>query len=179
MTNRKQHIAQVAMELFGDKGFEHTPTQLIAKEAGVSEALIFKHFGSKDHLLDFIIKNGYKRVIDKNRGGLEEKDPLRFIHEIIQLPYKMVEEEPHFWKLQSRLTEVETSRKQHDRFMQPMPGLLKKAFAELGYEDPEQETRLLLLLVEALWKIQASKPDPNMQQMLDFIKGKYQRINEQ
>lgn len=173
MLTRRQHIANVALQLFGDKGFDNTSTQVIAKAAGVSEALIFKHFGSKDQLLDFIIKSGYQRIIEHNRGGLTETDPLTLIHSVIDLPYKLVLEEPHFWKLQYRLADYETARQQHERFMRPVPALLEAAFTQLGYPEPDKETRLLLLLVEALWKIEANKTDEHVRDMLEFIKRKY------
>src|SRR6476660_8882287 len=105
--NRKPHIALTALQLFAEKGFENTSTQLIAKEAEVSEALIFKYFGSKEKLLDYIIKSGYKRVIEQNRGRLLNNSPLELVYKIIDLPYEMVREEPYFWKLQSRLIDVE------------------------------------------------------------------------
>ncbi|QIX62662.1 TetR/AcrR family transcriptional regulator [Hymenobacter lutimineralis] len=174
MSTRKQHIAQVALQLFGEKGFENASTQLIAKAAGVSEALIFKHFGSKDQLLEFVVKNGYKRIIEDNRGGLNEPDPLTFIHSVIELPYKLVKEEPFFWKLQYRLADSDMARRQHERFMRPVPALLRQAFEKLGYAEPEKEAKLLLILVEALWKIEANKTDENVREMLDFIKQKYQ-----
>ncbi|RZK37286.1 MAG: TetR/AcrR family transcriptional regulator [Hymenobacter sp.] len=174
MITRRQHIANVALQLFGEKGFNNTSTQVVAKAAGVSEALIFKHFGSKDQLLDFIIRNGYQRIIEHNRGGLLETDALTFIHSVIDLPYKMVQDEPYFWKLQYRLADYETARQQHERFMRPVPARLKVAFAELGYADPGKETELLLLLIEALWKIEANQPDEHVKDMLQFIKRKYQ-----
>lgn len=174
MITRRQHIANVALQLFGDKGFANTSTQLIAKAASVSEALIFKHFGSKDQLLDFIIKSGYQRIIENNRGGLTETDPLMFIHSVIDLPYKLVLEEPHFWKLQYRLSDHEMALQQHERFMKPVPTRLQLAFEQLGYPEPDKETRLLLLLIEALWKIEANNTDEHMRDMLDFIKRKYQ-----
>ena len=174
MTNRKQHIADVALQLFGEKGFENTSTQLIARAAGVSEALIFKHFGSKDQLLEFVIRNGYKRIIEANRGGLGEPDPLTFIHSVIELPFKLVRDEPHFWKLQYRLANSDMARQQHERFMRPLPTLLRQAFEKLGYDDPDKETALLLLLVEALWKTEATKTEDYGQDMPEFIKGKYQ-----
>jgi AcrR family transcriptional regulator len=152
MITRRQHIANVALQLFGEKGFANTSTQAVAKAAGVSEALIFKHFGSKDQLLDFIIKSGYQRIIEQNRGGMLETDPLAFIHSVIDLPYKMVQDEPYFWKL---------------------PARLQQAFEQLGYAEPEKETELLLLLIEALWKIEANQPDQHVRDMLEFIKRKY------
>ena len=173
MITRRQHIADVALQLFGEKGYDTTSTQQIARTANVSEALIFKHFGSKDQLLDFVIKSGYQRIIEHNRGGLTEGDALTFIHNIIDLPYKMVVEEPAFWKLQYRLADHATARQQHERFMRPVPGLLQQAFERLGYAEPQQETELLLVLVEALWKIEANKTDERVREMLDFIKRKY------
>jgi len=174
MITRRQHIAKVALQLFGDKGFENTSTQQIAKAASVSEALIFKHFGSKDQLLDFVVKSGYQRIIEHNRGGLTETDPLTFIHSVIDLPYKLVLEEPAFWKLQYRLADNNTAQQQHERFMRPVPTRLQAAFEQLGYPEPDKETRLLLLLIEALWKIEANKTDEHVREMLDFIKRKYE-----
>jgi hypothetical protein len=51
---------------------------------------------------------------------------------------------------------------------------LQAAFAQLGYPEPDKETQLLLLLIEALWKIEANKTDEHVHDMLDFIKRKYQ-----
>ncbi len=47
----KAHISRVAMELFADHGYSATSTRKIAKVAGVSEGLIFHHFGTKLGLL--------------------------------------------------------------------------------------------------------------------------------
>lgn len=46
-----QHIIDSTIKLFASKGYSATTTALIAKEAGVSEAIIFKHFGNKEKLL--------------------------------------------------------------------------------------------------------------------------------
>lgn len=46
-----QHIIDSTTKLFASKGYSATTTALIAKEAGVSEAIIFKHFGNKEKLL--------------------------------------------------------------------------------------------------------------------------------
>lgn len=174
MTNRKQKIAQTALHLFAERGYENTSTQLIAREADVSEALIFRHFGNKEQLLTYIIKSGYKRIVETNRGLLlQGDDPLQFIYKIIDLPYKLVGEEPEFWKLQSRLLHIDISRQQHERFMQPVHALLMSAFSKLGYERPAMETEFVLLVIEALWKYQTVKSDSRILEMLDFIKTRY------
>jgi len=176
--NRKQSIAESALALFATRGYDNTSTQLIAREAGVSEALIFKHFGSKEKLLAFVIKEGYKRIVEHNRGIFQDKQPLDFIFTVIELPYKLVWEEPQFWELQYRLLDMEISMKQHQRFMQPLHAMLVKAFRELGYEQPEKETELMLVFVEAFWKYLIAHRDENKSKFLElqqFFKSKYRQ----
>lgn len=174
--NRKQSIAESALALFAGKGYENTSTQLIAKEAGVSEALIFKHFGNKEKLLAFVIKEGYKRIVEHNRGIFQDKDPFAFVNTVIELPYKLVWEEPQFWELQYRLLDLDVSMKQHERFMQPLHAMLVKAFKELEYEHPEKETQLMLVFVEAFWKYliaHRDEPKSSYLELQNFFKTKY------
>lgn len=171
--NRKQAIAQTALALFAEKGYEQTSTQLIAKAAQVSEALIFKYHGTKEALLEHVITTGYKRVIEQLRGRLEGVEALTLIHRVIDMPLQLVAEEPEFWKVQSRLFDSELSRQQHARFLQPLPGLLQQAFRQLGYDQPEEESRLLLLLVDALWKHQANDTDDSLMPLMTLLKSKY------
>jgi len=52
---RRSQIIKVAMALFASKGFKGTTTRAIAKAASVSEAIIFRHFATKEDLYDAII----------------------------------------------------------------------------------------------------------------------------
>lgn len=52
---RKATIIRSAALLFAEKGFSGTKTREIAERAGVSEALIFKHFPSKEDLYAAIL----------------------------------------------------------------------------------------------------------------------------
>ena len=45
--NRKLQILRVAIGLFSQRGFRGTTTKDIAAVAGVSEAMLFKHFATK------------------------------------------------------------------------------------------------------------------------------------
>lgn len=53
-STRKRAILDAALPLFARKGFAATTTREIAQAAGVSEALIFKHFPSKASLYEAI-----------------------------------------------------------------------------------------------------------------------------
>jgi AcrR family transcriptional regulator len=52
---RRLQIAEVAMRLFSERGFRGTTTKEIAQAAGVSEAIIFRHFATKEELYTAII----------------------------------------------------------------------------------------------------------------------------
>jgi AcrR family transcriptional regulator len=48
--DRRLAIIQAALEVFSERGFHGTTTKALAKAAGVSEALLFRHFPSKEDL---------------------------------------------------------------------------------------------------------------------------------
>lgn len=52
---RRRQIVLVAMRLFSEHGFRGTTTKEIAQAAGVSEAIIFRHFATKEELYTAII----------------------------------------------------------------------------------------------------------------------------
>jgi AcrR family transcriptional regulator len=52
---RRLQIVRVAMRLFSERGFRGTTTKEIAQAAGVSEAIIFRHFATKEDLYTAII----------------------------------------------------------------------------------------------------------------------------
>ncbi|MBA3805629.1 MAG: TetR/AcrR family transcriptional regulator [Acidobacteria bacterium] len=52
---RRLQILLVAISLFAQKGFRGTTTKEIAQAAGVSEAMVFRHFATKDELYSAIL----------------------------------------------------------------------------------------------------------------------------
>lgn len=54
--DRKQQILQVATELFASRGYEGATTREIARRAKVNEAIIFRHFPTKEELYWAVIE---------------------------------------------------------------------------------------------------------------------------
>lgn len=52
---RRLQILRVAVSLFSQQGFRGTTTKEIAQAAGVSEAMVFRHFATKKELYDAIL----------------------------------------------------------------------------------------------------------------------------
>ena len=64
---RREQLIHVAIQVFSKKGFNGATTKEIARAAGVTEALIFRHFPSKEALYEAILRWKVER------SGLEEK----------------------------------------------------------------------------------------------------------
>ncbi len=54
---RRQAIIQAVKAVFAKKGFDGTTTKELAASAGISEALLFKHFPNKEALYDSVIES--------------------------------------------------------------------------------------------------------------------------
>jgi len=71
-TDRRSQILAAAMELFSERGFHGARTRELARRAGVSEALLFRHFPTKEALIRAILENvteRYLRMEAKIRGA--------------------------------------------------------------------------------------------------------------
>ena len=48
--DRKKQLIDISMKLFSEQGFDGTSTRQIAEAAGINEAIIFRHFKTKEDL---------------------------------------------------------------------------------------------------------------------------------
>ena len=63
--DRRNQLLKIAKRLFSERGFENTTTKAIAAAAGVSEAIIFRHFASKEEL--------YAEILDRKADEIGVK----------------------------------------------------------------------------------------------------------
>jgi AcrR family transcriptional regulator len=55
---RRAQIIQIARRLFAEGGYRPTTTRQLARAAGVSDALMYRHFESKDDVLRAVVDQG-------------------------------------------------------------------------------------------------------------------------
>lgn len=70
----KELILITAKELISEVGFHKTTTSSLAKKANISEGTIYRHFDSKEEILQQILKDfqdKYSRLLDRCRRWLE------------------------------------------------------------------------------------------------------------
>ncbi|MEO6654637.1 MAG: TetR/AcrR family transcriptional regulator [Pyrinomonadaceae bacterium] len=88
---RREQILQTAVDLFSQRGFKGTTTKEIARAAGVSEAMVFRHFATKDELYGAILdtkgcRDGVRRFPwEENtvlKTAIEQKDDFAVFYNI-------------------------------------------------------------------------------------------------
>src|SRR5919197_1442106 len=104
---RRTAIVKAALPLFARKGFANTTTRELAGAAGVSEALLYKHFPSKESLYAEIQNMGCK---DKDPGlerlGGAEPSTSTLVHIVYYLLRSIVMGKPGdtiSWEVKHRM----------------------------------------------------------------------------
>jgi AcrR family transcriptional regulator len=92
---KKEAILKTAARLFAIQGFDGTPTIQIAREAGVTEPLIFYYFNGKDDLFRQT-QNLALKIYFEHLDILKSQNGLQFdkIEKLIDLHFKIVQEMP-------------------------------------------------------------------------------------
>jgi len=85
MTEKQQILLQSAQQSFCDLGYAGASTAKIGRLAGTSEALIFRHFGSKRDLARLVVKEGQKCRASMSYGTLNHPDPSEVLRGFIGL----------------------------------------------------------------------------------------------
>jgi AcrR family transcriptional regulator len=148
MTEKKEQILISALTLFSEMGYTATSTSKIAKDAKVSEALIFRHFENKEGLLQAVLAIGDAKVKLILTDIIFEENPKQLIKKVLCLPFGNILSEQEFWRLQFKLQwELKTFS---DDKMKPLELALRNAFAELNYEDPVMEAEFVIYFLEGL-----------------------------
>jgi len=146
--DKKEMILEVALSLFADKGFHATPTSKIAKEANVSEGLIFKHFGNKKGLLTALFNQVEERIGRVFGDFMLKQEPTEIVRSFIDVVFDFDESESDYWRLSFKL-------KWDQEFynpdaVKPILAKLTKAFEDLGHEFPDIEAEMLYQNIESI-----------------------------
>ena len=142
MIDRKEKIVQASMQLFVERGFHNTSTRIIAEEAGVSEGLIFRHFRSKDSLLDFLLQQGADEMYQTVAEVISEHEPKVFFSKLVDSFFNIPLDRFDYWRLRNQIQSIraEWEPEEWERYLRK--GVLRM-FKEMGFSKFEHEAELL------------------------------------
>ncbi|MCH1402024.1 MAG: TetR/AcrR family transcriptional regulator [Schleiferiaceae bacterium] len=136
MTEKQQQILSSAQKLFALEGVAAVSTARIAKEAGVSEALIFRHFKNKKQLVEAVVKAGLAAKSSMINRALHSPDPMSLVHGLLSIPADVTDNYDQFFPWVAHLRAVRESGVEiaSDSFVRER---LVWAVLEIGHGRPE------------------------------------------
>ncbi len=98
---RRRQIVEAAAELFARKGFRGTTTREIAEAVGLSEAMIFKYFPTKEELYSAIIeaKAATEEILAAAAVAAASKDDAGVFRAIGRIMIETTEADPTLMRL--------------------------------------------------------------------------------
>ncbi|GFM33020.1 TetR/AcrR family transcriptional regulator [Desulfovibrio subterraneus] len=118
---KRDVILDTAARLFAERGFNNTPTSLLAKEAGVAEGTIFRHFQTKDDIFFTLINNVKTQLISDIEKYLEVRGPenaLEKLESVIKSFYVFVKKNNMEFSLIFRDAPTRYGQRHDDVFLQ-------------------------------------------------------------
>ncbi len=102
--DRRRQLIEIAIDLFSQRGFGGTTTREIACAAGVTEAIIFRHFATKQDLYEAILDHtrsatGHEKWQDEVQASMDRDDDESLFRLIVSRILEIHRTEPRFERL--------------------------------------------------------------------------------
>lgn len=122
---RRHQILHIAVSLFSERGFRGTTTKEIAHAAGVSEAMVFRHFATKEELYAAILdhkacsSDGKFDPCETAADAIARKDDREVFESLALGALQHHQEDPEFQRLllHSALEKHELAQMFFDQFV--------------------------------------------------------------
>lgn len=97
MTSLRERIAAAAQQLYLQEGLDGVTMRRVARAVGVSAPALYRHYRSKDELLDEIMKAGLRILEDYLKPALEARTSYRRLVELTENYLRFALEQPQYF----------------------------------------------------------------------------------
>jgi TetR/AcrR family transcriptional regulator len=154
---RRKQILKCAVKAFARSNYRKTRVADIAAEAGISEAMIYKHFPSKKSIFIEILQDMSERIISRLKEELnKEQDALEALRSMARRFYNLVTNHPDELKVQFQaISEIDDEeiadrlRRDHEDLMRFIGSALEKGI-EKGSIRKDLDVGTVVLLFDGL-----------------------------
>ena len=90
---RKKQIFKVSLKIINEEGFYNLTMRNIAGKIGISEAAVYRHFTSKEELINELADNYFCQKMDKNNLK-NKKNAIEKLKYIMESQFEIFSEDP-------------------------------------------------------------------------------------
>jgi AcrR family transcriptional regulator len=172
---REQRMLDAAEAVFSAHSFVAAPMEEIAQRSGITKAMLYQYFGSKEGLYEATIERGRTRLFDEIVAALEDAPPgTAQLEAFVRGYFAYVEENRGIWWLLYGETGSAAVNAMRARNSELIEGLLRDAIDDgSGSLEPGLLTVLARALVgagEEVGRWWATHPEiPKEQVVVDFM----------
>ena len=146
MTEKESSIINSAISLFAQDGYDGTSTRSIAKNARVSEGLIFKHFRNKRGLLEKLMMIGENQIEMMIKPIESLTHPKVILKHILAIPFNIGSKEKKLFTLIfSMRWKIDKNKMDLLKVFKPK---ILDSFKALNCDDPISETQSFLMILD-------------------------------
>lgn len=95
----RARIANAALRLFAEQGYDRTPVRMIADLAGVSSGLVYYYFPTKEALLRALFEATMADVRESFELAAAEPTPEERLGMLVRGAFRIVTQHREFWRL--------------------------------------------------------------------------------
>ena len=158
----RERILRAALLLFSRQWYEATSIRAIAREAGISQGLMYNYFAGKEELLRAIFSRGMAEARDAFAGAPADAPAADRIEALIRGSVALVGRNVEFWRLSYSLRMqpsvlgggAEEIRVWSDALRREMEAVLAAA----GVRDPAVEAAVLFAQIDGVGQHHAMAP---------------------
>jgi AcrR family transcriptional regulator len=178
---RRTTILDAALAAFSNNGYHATSLDDVAGEAGVSKALIYEHFASKQELYADLIARNARELTQRVAGalvGVEVESGVKRLAIGLEAFFAFVEERRDAWRMLFReVTDIETAAvvgRMVEQVTVEVTGLIALDPGARDLGDPEEDPALRLLAEMLVGGVQSmanwwtDHPEISRAQMVDI-----------
>ena len=74
ITDKHENILDTAERLFETNGFHATGVDRLAVESGITKRTLYKHFGSKEGLIEAVLRRHHSQLMDRMRARIAKTE---------------------------------------------------------------------------------------------------------
>ena len=186
LSSTQQKILDAAVRVFSEKGFAGATTSEIAREAGVAEGTIFRHFGTKKGILQGILLSVVtefqkSQVIDFLAVSFEKGDAYSLVS-IIKKQLNAIQQQLPLLKMLFYEAQFHTEIQEIivDKIVKPILDLLGQSIEkqkEMGEYRCFDTNMMVVSLLSSLWGYVVWKQIAPEQEILDEEEALIQLLN--
>jgi AcrR family transcriptional regulator len=151
---RQEAILRAALRLFGQRGYDETTVEEIAREAGVAKGLLYHYFRSKEEVLERVLLAGFEILEDAMAAARSVADPRGRLERLLEDFAELLRREAGFFRLYTSLLIRLPSRPHLRRLVvqasEGLLGELQELLEALGIRNPRTEAYRLGALLDGI-----------------------------